>query len=104
MDPFAYRDHGKTPKGYECSVCGDTGVKLWRQYQTFLNHIQLMCRACAERDQGKQLQIGCDQIGWMIPAVPTEEGYSFWGYTSVPDAGVEWWKALSMGQPNSTEA
>jgi hypothetical protein len=35
-----------------------------------------------------------DQIGWMVPAVPTPDGDTFWGYTSVPLEGVLWWKAL----------
>lgn len=35
-----------------------------------------------------------DQIGWRIPAVPTEEGDTFWGYASVPQAGYEWWCRL----------
>lgn len=35
-----------------------------------------------------------DQIGWRVPAVPTEENDTFWGYTSVPQAGCEWWYKL----------
>ncbi len=35
-----------------------------------------------------------DQIGWRIPAVPTEDGHSFWGYTSVPQSGCNWWYKL----------
>jgi hypothetical protein len=41
-----------------------------------------------------------DQIGWLIPAVPTEEGDSFWGYTSVPQPGCEWWYRLSYRLPD----
>lgn len=37
---------------------------------------------------------GTDQIGWRVPAVPTEEGDTYWSYTSVPDAGVQWWRRL----------
>lgn len=80
-------------KPYVCSVCGKSGVKLWRQYQTFANHIQLMCRACAESDQGKKLEKGSRQIGWMVPAVPCEPD-TFWGYSSVPENGVIWWDNL----------
>ncbi len=103
---FEY-DSGFIPRDYVCSKCGVFGVKLWRQYQTFLDHIHLMCGPCACADQGKadtldaagkieETDIGgrCDQIGWMIPAVPTEKNDTFWGYTSVPDAGVKWWKKL----------
>lgn len=35
-----------------------------------------------------------DQIGWRIPAVPTEANDTYWGYTSVPEPGVQWWKRL----------
>lgn len=40
-----------------------------------------------------------DTIGWRVPAVPTEEGDTFWGYTSVPDAGVQWWRRLPTRIP-----
>lgn len=39
-----------------------------------------------------------DQIGWMVPAVPTEDGASFWGYTSVPQPGCAWWTNLPILQ------
>lgn len=35
-----------------------------------------------------------DTIGWRVPAVPTEDGEGFWGYSSVPPEGVAWWRAL----------
>ena len=106
---------------YQCSKCGATNCKLWRQYNTFLNHIELLCCNCAEEDQNKVcgldrekvkealkdptldetdrmfLRHGSDQIGWLIPAVPTADGCeTFWGYTSVPGDGVRWWKKLPL--------
>jgi hypothetical protein len=88
---------------YECSSCKASGVKLWRQYQTFLDHIELLCCDCGAKDQGKELvdlqpdgswgEMKSDQIGWLVPAVPTDHG-TFWGYSSVPDEGVRWWRAL----------
>lgn len=84
---------------YECGDCGISGVKLWREYQTFLDHQRLRCVRCAEKDQNRRLDLGregSDQIGWLIPAVPTPDGDSFWGYTSVPLADVEWWNALPL--------
>lgn len=82
-------------KPYVCSKCGAKGVKLWRQYQTFLEHIDLLCFACSLVDQAKHLDFPMrgDQVGWLVPAVPTDDG-TFWGYTSVPQDRVEWWKAL----------
>ena len=90
---------------------GSRGVKLWREYQTFQNHQTLLCRSCSEIEQAPKNggrpsweEYGGDQIGWRVPAVPDKlptgihwklpRGYTFWGYTSVPDDGVEWWKRL----------
>jgi len=97
------------PAAYKCQSCGAHGVKLWREYQTSPNHTKLLCGACALEDQKKSGPIddtglrlcedgwSTDQIGWLVPAVPDEEGHGFWGYTSVPQAGVEWWRGLPTG-------
>lgn len=92
---------GKLPKHYRCDACGATGIKLWREYQTCTP--RLLCAPCACADQKKPDDVnaaGCrgrrggDQIGWYVPAVPDEEGIGYWGYTSVPQAGVTWWRRL----------
>ena len=66
----------------------------------------LVCCDCAGKSQGEDVSTidaggyihgergKCDQIGWRVPAVPTEEGDTFWGYTSVPQAGCDWWRSL----------
>lgn len=101
---------------YCCTKCGKSGIKLWRQYQTFLDHIQLLCGACALTDQKLEGPIGddgrrpaepgsertTDQIGWLIPAVPTVELDTFWGYSSVPDDRLRWWRALPTDAPPNT--
>jgi hypothetical protein len=38
---------------YKCDVCGVEGVKLWREYSTFLDHQSLYCLNCANKNQGK---------------------------------------------------
>ncbi len=93
---------------YKCTVCGVEGVRMWRQYQTFLDRIKLMCMACAEADQDRICELRSeasvfrsrrgpsDQIGWLIPAVPTSEGDTYWGYSSVPQDRIEWWQALPL--------
>ncbi len=87
-----------TPDNYCCSKCSLKNHKLWRLYSTFLEHQQLFCADCAEKEEGKPKGTynrgDGDQIGWLIPAVPTEDEQTFWGYTSVPEAGVEWWYNL----------
>lgn len=111
------------PTEYHCGKCGAPGVKLWRDYQTFLNHQSLLCAdcACAEQNNGKRTFVVAageegraivsvtytpdkhgmngpisDQIGWRVPAVPTPDGSTYWGYTSVPLDGVTWWKRLPI--------
>jgi len=101
------------PAKYHCARCPVIGVKLWRQYQTFADHLELMCAACALVDQKKEGPVDdqgrrpsehgdtTDSIGWLVPAVPTEEGDTFWGYTSVPAPGAMWWRLLPTQQPDS---
>jgi len=99
---------------YRCSNCGASGVKLWRQYQTFADCIELLCANCACTDQKKDVSkldgegryededLGggqrCDSIGWLVPACPVIEKdgrfETYWGYTSVPQKDVDWWRAL----------
>ena len=94
----------ETPKNYVCDVCNIQHVKLWRRYQCFLNYQKLFCVICALKDQNekgpvddrgyrKDLNI-TNTIGWLVPAVPTEEEDTYWGYTSIPKAGILWWENL----------
>jgi len=73
-----------------------------------------MCCDCSAKEQNRELvnmqengksdyidsngQVMCatDSIGWRIPAVPTQEGDTYWGYSSVPQDGVEWWVRLPL--------
>jgi hypothetical protein len=107
----------KPPKKYKCSKCGAHGCKLWREYSVYSRAPLLFCAPCGindqERTKGKitpdmirpdgsheiieydwgKGQIG-DSFGWLVPAIPDEAGLGFWGYTSVPNDGIAWWKAL----------
>lgn len=94
------------PKQYKCTDCGAYGCKLWREYQTFLDHQTLSCCDCAAKSQKKDISTidddgkylsgfyKTDSIGWRVPAIPTEDGKTFWGYCSVPSNGINWWKNL----------
>jgi hypothetical protein len=94
---------------YVCSHCDASGVKLWRAAHSAQ---EAWCSRCgtsqagledAIDEQGKmESTIGCgrtDQIYSskqglnLLPWVPDADG-STWGYTSVPAAGVEWWRQL----------
>lgn len=108
------------PSDYKCWDCGATNCKLWR-YSGF-PPIELQCANCCIKAQCKPelsssfykaaSQPGfkldedgtweyipehsqrSDQIGFRLPAVPDEEGIGYWGYTSVPQDGVNWWRKL----------
>lgn len=92
------------PPDYKCGKCGATGIKLWREYMTV--NPRLLCAVCASEEENeniadidsKGIRTGkydrTDQISGYVPAVPDEEGVGYWGYTSVPPEGVNWWKAL----------
>ena len=110
VDPSHPVDYtsGKTPPNYKCFKCDSAGCKLWREYQTFLDTQVLYCAKCAGRYQDvnissinvngkyieKEHRYLTDQIGSLIPAVPTVENDTYWGYTSVPEDGCVWWKNL----------
>lgn len=88
---------------YMCATCHAEGVKLWREGGVF-GPFTLLCMVCACREQKRAPPKlgGTDQIGLRVPAVPDGEG-SFWGYTSVPDDRVAWWKALPNEPANPTD-
>lgn len=102
MKPFSYTSK-KTPVGYTCSKCNASQRKLWRLYNAFFDEQELFCADCAEKDQDESpsnyTNGEADQIGSLIPAVPTEDGETFWGYTSVPENGVLWWHSLKTRDP-----
>ena len=96
--------NGTIPSDYKCGECGATSCKLWRQSQTFSPKI--LCAKCAAKDQGKNINIDTegrhssgtgvrtDQIGLYVPAIPLEDENGYWGYTSVPQPGCDWWRNL----------
>lgn len=106
--PVDYASSG-VPSNYACHKCNKTGVKLWRDYQTFLENQTLLCADDAAAEQQEDIStmqpdgkytsdLGrpTDQIGWRIPAIPTAENDTFWGYTSVPPEGCAWWDRLPV--------
>jgi len=95
----------KAPPDYKCGKCKATQRKLWREYNTFLCFQTFLCADCSLAEEGEQGPVGADgkhlgefgrtnQIGMRFPAVPTEEGDTYWGYTSTPNAGWLWWERL----------
>lgn len=84
---------GTTPANYVCRDCGARGVKLWRDYQTFMDQQSLLCLVCACREQGKV-------------RTPTEDGTSLytdevrhWFRTAQTRTG--WWQGYDpkVGPP-----
>jgi hypothetical protein len=111
---------GGAPRGYTCNRCRAHGVKLWRDYNTFLNHQELMCAACLQQHAASKGYAGevnergrwatrpgegysSDSFCWRVPAVPTADGRTFWGYSSVPPEGCTWWDRLPVRQPDPSQ-
>ena len=96
------------PDWYKCEQCGATNCRLWRPYQS--TGAQLYCFECAKVDQVEELKTVRSfnrpptppyrELGWLVLAVPTEEAIDahkvYWGYTSVPQAGILWWENLPL--------
>lgn len=107
LGPVDYAS-AEPPGRYRCADCGAHGVKLWRESEQFATLVRLRCCDCTGRFQdesvadidesGRVRTMGytarTDQIGSSLPAVPSPDGRTFWGYTSVPDEAVRWWKSL----------
>lgn len=86
---------GGTPCDYRCRDCGATGCRLWRGYN--VSRGELRCTTCTEREEGRAWSPDeKHSIKWSVAAVPTEDGCGYWGYTSVPAAGVAWWERLPL--------
>lgn len=100
---------------YACHRCGEFGIKLWREAQTF--NIRLTCVNCLEvieaggdhafdvidihEDGTRMSNHGqTDQIGWWLPAVQVTEDLpdqvAYWGYTSCPPEDYARWAALPL--------
>jgi hypothetical protein len=95
---------------YVCQSCGAADCKLWRDYQSF--RPRLLCVICAGNDQFYDVSsVDADglinvedefnpetykstTIGWLVPAVPTPEWNTYWGYSSIPEEGLTWWRYL----------
>lgn len=101
-----------TPSNYKCTKCSTSDCKLWREYQTCLSATSLLCAQCALVDQKKKGPVDdqgrrpsdpnglypdtykTDTIGWYVPCIPTEDGNGCWGYTTVPENAISWWRSL----------
>ncbi len=98
--PFSY-DTQTTPRDYVCTVCVAQGVRLYRRSHVVLEAIFLYCTRCASDHQRCQPTQNDTQIGIFVAAVPTEDESSYWGYSSVPERGVQWWQRLPTEEPAS---
>ena len=114
IDPVTTIDYSlrKVPSWYKCKVCEKTGAKLWRTLSTFLVDTTLLCVDCAidrsglhngedystmtEEGEHRGVTGFTDQLPFGVAAIPTEQGDTFWGYTSTPGDGVDWWKRLPL--------
>lgn len=100
------------PDDYRCSHCGVHGVKLWRPAG---DSSEKWCATCGTAQAG--LPDNIDQFGrregeygWSDQIYSSNQGLNlvpcivdpllggFWGYTSVPQPGVNWWHNLPTRQ------
>jgi hypothetical protein len=108
QEPIDYSSN-HTPSSYVCKECRKHSIKLWRGYNAFTYSHILLCADCSAREEGADIStmdsdgksrsaegILTDKIGGRVPAIPTAENDAFWGYSSVPDAGVQWWRRLPV--------
>ena len=114
IDPVTPIDYSsrEVPSWYKCKVCEKNGVKLWRNFSNFLVDTTLLCVNCAiarsgphngedystMTEEGKHRGVTglTDQLPFGVAAIPTMKGDTFWGYTSAPDDGVDWWTRLPL--------
>jgi hypothetical protein len=111
LGPIDYAS-AAVPAGYQCTTCGVSGCKLWREYQTPPSQTEIVCCDCAGKSQGVDVsdidEAGCvrhellgrtDCIGWRVPAIPTAEGAAFWGCVAGANEGARWWRSLPTRNP-----
>jgi len=69
---------------YVCEKCKISGCKLWRGYNKN-GSVGILCILCKENNKK------------YIPAVPvSKKGGGYWGYTSIPQKSIKWWKQLPV--------
>lgn len=96
------------PDGYRCMDCDTHGVKMWRMSNS--SCIEFRCFTCAclqekvkatpsvDRKGVMKLSHGIhvqsDQIGNLVPAIPSEDGSTCWGYSNASAEACQWWWSL----------
>lgn len=93
-----------TTINYVCGECNRGECKLWRLTHTSPKYQLLTCAKCIT--QKSNIAIDQDgrcinkygehthQILDLVPAVPTADFSTFWGYTGEPQDRVVWWENL----------
>lgn len=96
--------------GYRCKQCDTGNLKLWRTSASF---VEMFCASCAVIDQRKRGNMRgpapasgvpfdfhdpeekngplTDSIGALVPAIPTRDGFTFWGHGSADAESCVWW-------------
>lgn len=85
----------KVPAWYQCAICGARGCKLYRPYNAYPSD-GLRCLRCHAAKSGVAVPQGApDSFSWWAGAVPSSaKPRSFWGFSAVPQGGVDWWRSL----------
>lgn len=80
------------------SNCAQSILKEWQDLWDFFSEDNSMSLDTPYKQEmsSKRMNATCDQIGSYVPAVPDETLTTYYGYTSVPMPGVDWWKRLPL--------
>lgn len=87
---------------YTCTKCGRSNCKLWREIYSCS---PLYCVRCIDNPQVNTIgedgtfktgygEERSDQIGYFVPAVPSEDLQDYYCYGSVPEDRIKWWQDL----------
>lgn len=89
----------------KCSICEKTGIKLWREYSSFQDHLSPTCFKCTifeypnfdiQKSREKFLEEKSDQLGDKLPYVTTDNGEYVYSYFSIPENSYNFWKNLPI--------
>jgi hypothetical protein len=103
MGPIDYASPTPPPQ-YHCSKCGVHGVKLWRETFAISRFFAGPVRARSNPCPGtlilsrRSASGACARDAKRI--YTTDDGSSYWGYSSAPIRGVTWWCRLRLRLEN----
>lgn len=101
FENFSYVDT-TPPEWYKCDRCNCGGVQLYRDYNTFVSCLDVLCANClAKRNKTSLKKVLAGNLNFFVCAIPVEDDATFWGVTSTPSAGCLWYSYLPRHEKES---